>query len=56
MSAASLLLSTDEANEYLQDLSEYALVEAAIGGGFDSTEELRVMKYKEAMQMEDKPQ
>jgi len=44
-----------ETDEYEMDevdkvhLQEYAGVEAGIGGGFQNTKELHVMKYKEAM-------
>jgi hypothetical protein len=33
---------------------EYNLVGAGLGGGFSNTNELHVMKYKEAMQQPDK--
>lgn len=34
--------------------NEFAMIGAGIGGGFDSTEELHVMKYDEAMEQPDK--
>ena len=36
-------------------LNEYGNVGAGLGGGFDNTHELHVMKYKEAMKTPDKP-
>jgi hypothetical protein len=36
-------------------LTEYGQVGAGLGGGFENTQELHVMKYKEAMKTPDKP-
>jgi hypothetical protein len=36
-------------------LTEYGHVRAGLGGGFENTQELHVMKYKEAMRTPDKP-
>jgi len=39
----------------LQTNTEFAFVGAGIGGGFDDTNELHVMKFDEAMNTPDKP-
>jgi hypothetical protein len=48
----------ENAGEYgciLVGLTEYGQVGAGLGGGFENTQELHVMKYKEAMKTPDKP-
>ncbi len=48
----------ENAGEYgcvTMELNEFGAVGAGLGGGFDNTQELHVMKYKEAMKTPDKP-
>jgi hypothetical protein len=51
---SSLLLDENEYEDCEEEDEEFACVGAGLGGGFQSTKELHVMKYKQAMKTKDK--
>lgn len=53
---ASYLCQLKAIESFENATSEYTLVGADVGGGFENTQELQVMKYNEAMKSPDKEQ
>jgi hypothetical protein len=49
-------LTAAEENDYaaMRELRKFRLIGAGIGGGFDNTSKLHVMKFDEAMSKDDK--
>ena len=52
--AATLAQMTEPEQRYYERLAELGCVGAGLGGGFENTNELHVMKYKEAMKTGDR--